>query len=608
MKKNELIMSDSGIYRILQIQDDKMLVIDCDKMNMPSWKKAGSMEVERTCGEEEVYALHDITLEDIDAVSPDRKQVMYQRYTMIAGVLPFLDDDKMRSVMITKAADEYGVSKQTLRSFLCRYLVFQNIQALLPKQREDEKELTQDEKNMRWSLNKFFYNQKKNSLKTAYTLMLKEKYCDGSGKLAETYPSFYQYRYFYRTRKLQNYYISRDGLTNYQRNNRPCTGNGVQEFAPAVGVGMVDATVCDIYLVNESGQLVGRPILTACIDAYSGLCCGYSLSWEGGVYSLRNMMLNVIADKVEHCRKFGISITEDDWVNTGMLGKIVSDQGTEYIGYTFSQLAELGVTIVNLPSYRPELKGSVEKFFDVIQDDFKPHLKGKGVIEPDYQERGSHDYRKDACLTLADFEKIIIRCIIHYNSRRIAENFPFTEEMLAAGVQPYANQIFKWGMRLSGANLIQITEEQLVLCLLPRTMGKFSRFGLTVNKLRYRHNGYTESYLAGGEVTVAYNPDDVSFVWLIEAGNYVRFELVDARYGGMELDAVVDIQKKQKMLVRAEEHSSLQADIELAAHIQAVAENASKSGNVNIKGIRGTRKKEELTTHIDYAKEAGLHE
>lgn len=391
MKKNELFKSGSGIYRILHIQNDNVLVIDCMKMTMPKWVKEESLGAEGHCSEEELYAFHNIMLEDMDAVSPERNQVMYQRYTMIAGVLPFLDDDKMRSTMVAKAAEEYGVSKQTLRSFLCRYLAFQNIQSLLPKQRDDGRELTQDEKNMRWSLNKFFYNQKKNSLKTAYTLMLKEKYCDGSGKLAETYPSFYQYRYFYRkTRKLQNYYISRNGLTNYQRNNRPCTGSGVQEYAPAVGVGMVDATVCDIYLVNESGQLVGRPIMTACIDAYSGLCCGYSLSWEGGVYSLRNMMLNVIADKVVHCRKFGISITEDDWVNTGMLGKIISDQGTEYIGYTFSQLAELGVTIVNLPSYRPELKGSVEKFFDVVQDDFKPHLKGKGVIEPDYQERGSH--------------------------------------------------------------------------------------------------------------------------------------------------------------------------------------------------------------------------
>ena len=48
---------------------------------------------------------------------------------------------------------------------------------------------------------------------TVYTMMLEEKYCDQSGGLLENYPSFYQFRYFYRkTRKLQNYYISRKGL------------------------------------------------------------------------------------------------------------------------------------------------------------------------------------------------------------------------------------------------------------------------------------------------------------------------------------------------------------------------------------------------------------
>ena len=40
---------------------------------------------------------------------------------------------------------------------------------------------------------------------------------------------------------------------------------------------MLDATVCDIYLVNESGTIVGRPILTLCVDAYSGVICGYLL-------------------------------------------------------------------------------------------------------------------------------------------------------------------------------------------------------------------------------------------------------------------------------------------------------------------------------------------
>ena len=37
----------------------------------------------------------------------------------------------------------------------------------------------------------------------------------------------------------------------------------------------------------------------------------------------------------------------------------------------------------------------------------------------------------------------------------------------------------------------------LVLTLLPRTEGKFSRFGLKVNKLRYHNEGYTEEYLKG---------------------------------------------------------------------------------------------------------------
>ena len=122
--------------------------------------------------------------------------------------------------------------------------------------------------------------------------MLKNKYCDENGELAEDYPTFYQFRYFYRkTKNMQNYYISRNGLKNYQRNNRPLLGDGVHAFAQSVGKGMIDSTICDIYLVNNTGDVIGRPVLTACVDAYSGLCCGYSLSWEGGIYSLKKLML-----------------------------------------------------------------------------------------------------------------------------------------------------------------------------------------------------------------------------------------------------------------------------------------------------------------------------
>ena len=159
-------------------------------------------------------------------------------------------------------------SKQTIRKYLCLYLDYQNIAALAPAPKV-EKELTQDEKNMRWALNKFFYSKHKNSLNTAYTFMLKEKYCTADGQLVEKYPSFDQFRYFYRkTKSMQKYYISRDGIKDYQRNNRPLLGDGVQQFAPAVGTGMLDSTICDIYLVPEPEPVLEIPAEAYIPDAY----------------------------------------------------------------------------------------------------------------------------------------------------------------------------------------------------------------------------------------------------------------------------------------------------------------------------------------------------
>ena len=180
---------------------------------------------------------------------------------------------------------------------------------------------------------------------------------------------------------MQTFYISRDGKKNYERNNRPLLGDGVQAFAPNIGVGLLDATICDLYLVDEGGNLVGRPILTACVDAYSGMCCGYNLSWEGGNYSLRGLMLNIIADKVEHCKKFGISISKTDWNCDKLPGTLVSDRGSEYISENFEQIAELGISLLNVEAFRPDRKGKIEKCFDLVQSSYKKHLNVGASIQ-----------------------------------------------------------------------------------------------------------------------------------------------------------------------------------------------------------------------------------
>lgn len=598
MKNNQLLINGETIIRVLDIKDGKAFIIDCKRQTVPKWVGIDTLAEYKTCSDDVLAPLP-----DINDLNPESRKFAYEHFTYIAGVLPFVTDKKRRCEAITQITEERRISKQTVCNYLWLYLVYQNIAALSPKTATTEKPLTEDEKNIRWALNKFFYTQNKNSLNTAYTLMLKERYCNAEGVLLPQYPSFYQFRYYYRNhKKMQNYYISRNGIKNYQRNNRPLLGDGIQEFAPAVGVGMLDATICDIYLVNEAGGIVGRPILTACVDAHSGLCCGYSLSWEGGVYSLRNLMTNVISDKTELCKKHGVSINPLQW-NCDMLpATLVTDMGKEYVSNTFEQIADLGVTIVNLQPYRPELKGAVEKFFDVVQGLYKPHLKGKGVIEPDYQERGAHDYRKDARLTMADFEKIILRCIVYYNSQRVNDSFPYTEAMLAEGIKPHSSCIWNYGLNQAGANIIPVDYTTLILTLLPRTTGKFSRKGLTVNKLRYKNNDYTEKYLTGGNATVAYNPDDVSEVWLVEDGSYSPFTLIERRFNGKGTQDVETIIEAQKAAVKAATNANVQAKIDLAKHITVVAESAANQGNTQIKGIRDNRKREQRRTHIDYVK------
>lgn len=603
MQKNELLQNGNAIIRVLDAHETKALIIPCTRKSMPKWIDTAEITSYKICSEEYLLSKTGVVLTDIESLDSERKRFAHEHYTLIASILPFIGDEKHRSYVISKVSAERQISKQTIRNYLCLYLVYQNIAALAPKPKTLERPLTPDEKNIRWAINKFYYTQQKNSLNTAYTLMLKAKYCTPDGTLLSEYPSFHQFKYFYKNHKnKQTYYISRNGLKNYQRNNRPLLGDGVQSFAPNIGIAMLDSTICDIYLVNDSGSIVGRPILTACVDAYSGLCCGYSLSWEGGVYSLRSLLANVITNKVEWCKQFGISIESEDWNCSQLPATLVTDMGSEYKSGNFEQIAELGVTVVNLPPYRPELKGIVEKFFDLVQSYFKKHLKGRGVIEPDYQERGSHDYRKDACLTMRDFEQIVLHCIIFYNSKRIIENFPYTPEMLTSQIQPHASNIWNYGMSNAGANLIKVDYSRLILSLLPRTTGKFSRKGLTVNKLRYKHENYTERYLNGGSVTVAYNPDDVSMIWLIENGKYIRFNLIEERYKGMDLSQVDTLKSEQKRIIKAATDTNRQAQIDLAEHIEIIANASSRPNTSTLTGIRATRKQEQNKTHINFLK------
>lgn len=591
------------------MEENDILLIDCIRGTMPKWYGTEQIKDYEDCTEEEMLGAVGISLADEQELGSKARSAAHERFTVIAGILPFIGDDRIRTEAVKRVSKEKGICVQTVRNYLCRYLVCQSISALVPKERTVlEKELTEDEKNFRWALNRFYFTRHKNSLKTAYTYMLKERYCDGEGNLLPQYPSFNQFRYFHSKYKTQqNTIISRHGIKEYQRNYRPLLGDGGgQEFAPNVGTGMIDATVCDIYLVDGGGNIIGRLVLTIVTDSFSnGFVMGYSLTWEGGTYSLRDLMLNVIADKVEWCKKFGILIERKQWDSDKLPGVIVSDMGSEYQSSTFAQITELGVTLVNLPPLRPELKSIVEKSFHLIQESTKPYLMDHGYVDKDAGERLAPDYRKGACLTMEDYEKVVIRAILYNNTQRILEDYPYPEGMLEAKVKPHPNCVFEWGKNQQECNLIEISAKQLILTLLPRTKAKFTRRGMLVSGLRYdsKAGNFTEDYLRGGEVVAAYNPESADTVYLLKEGEFIEFGLIESRFSGKSFVEIKKMLSEQKNLENDAVHDNLQGRVELASHVERIVSGTGQDRDVNLKGIRSTKSRAKRERHKDFVEE-----
>jgi len=596
MIENNKRLVNGNLYRVVGRKEGAYLIIDCQKKTMPYWV------------DEDFFLDFEIVDDEPSSwenLNLDERKKAVEHYKIIGGIIPFLEDEKARSKQIKAISLHEGICEKTIRKYLCEYLVANDISCFVNVQRP-KKELTKIQKDMRWALNKFYYTEKRKSLRKAWVELLKERYSNIDGSLVEGYPTFNQFRYFFsKVDSVQHNVISRNGMNYYMRNVRPLLGDGVQEIAPTIGYGMLDATILDIYLVDEARNVIGRPYLSVCVDAYSGLLMGYTLCWEGGMSSLRDLMLNLIVDKKEFCLNKGISIDNSDWPCKELPMEFITDRGSEYVSQNFEQLSELGVKITNLPPYRPDLKGPVESFFNTIQGYYKSYLKGYGVVDVDFRDRGAHDYRKDAIFTLEEFEVILLRCIVHFNSQRTIVNFPYSESMLEEKVLPRANNIWNHCKKHKHQKLISVKRNELLYTLLPRTNAKFSRKGLICNGLRYANEKYTKDYLDGKrQVIVAFNPDDSSEVWLVENGKYVPFKLIESRYRSKSIDDIERIKREQKELEKESKDESIYSEVDLLKHMDIlIGQHSDRDKEACIKDIRKTRRKETIKCHKDIMKE-----
>lgn len=414
-------------------------------------------------------------------------------------------------------------------------------------------------------------------------MMLRAKYCDAKGRLQPEYPSFWRFRYFFRQhRDPISESISREGIKAYQRNHRPFTG-AVSDYAGTIGTYMTDATVADIYIVSRlSRRPIGRPVIYTMVDAYSRLITGVYVGIEGGQYALRLLLQNTFADKVSFCRQHGLEIDPQDWPSRHLPAKIMTDRGSEFLGGPLENLCEgYGIEIENLPAYRPDLKGVVEKLFDLIQSAYKPLLKGKGVVESDIQERGAPDYRRQGTLDLEQFTAVVLRCVLYYNSQYIQSGFSRTPGMASAGITPTAAAIWSFCMAQDDCPVSVASDPKLLYALLPRADGKITQRGLELFNLRFSNCTFKKRFVSAGLngreiVKVAYSPDCLDTVYLYEDGDYIQFTLAQKMYFGKSLAEIADMQQNEKSESANWKRQELQAQIDLMNDIMQIADSAER--------------------------------
>ncbi|MDF3005087.1 MAG: integrase [Oscillospiraceae bacterium] len=585
LKKGGVYNTDGQLFRLIDFNTISAVVIEINTQAAP---RIVSLAYVESMSSPDIDATERFVHED--ELTEKQIGIRDKRYYVIKDMLDekqCIFDLSFRNEKIRAAAARNNLSVNTVRSYLFDTWRHNGKNGLIPKIENTrlENEVSETEKVMQKALQKYYYTGKKLPLSKAYEYMLHDFYTDETNVLVADAPSFWQFRYCFRKHRNRiNEAISREGILAYRRNYRPLQGS-VRQNADGMGVYQIDATRCDIHLVSRNiRQLVGRPMLYIMVDTFSNLICGFYLGFEEGYSALSMCIYNGCCDKVKYAVEYGIEISAEEWPASHLPSRIVTDRGKEFTGNALSSFCESqNITIDILPSARPDLKGSVVRLLGAIQEAYKPLLKGRGVIEPNFQDRGAHDYRKDSTLDIDQFTRIIIYCILHINSRVVMKNFIRSAEMVQDGVLPIASEIWCWAAKQGVSTLNKVMPDKVYYTLLPHTTARLMARGLKFQNRFYYNDDLRKEFSVARiqgvtKVPICYDIKDITTVYLIRNGDYIPFKLTEAYmiFHGLGEYEAQQLDQQEKELKATLARRQLQSSVDLIDKIQKEVSQASE--------------------------------
>ena len=447
-----------------------------------------------------------------------------------------ISDKSQRYRMAAEAAQQHQTTTRRILRLYYRYLATGRLTQKRPQQASKSNQMIER------AIRRYYFGAKRLSLRSAYEMMLLEDYVGPEGGIDSDAPTWSQFRHYYYGHSLHKdpqKVIAREGLTKYQRDHRPAWGTSAGWRAQP-GSYQMDATQADIYLVSrqERSIVVGRPYIYLAVDTATHLIAGVYIGFSCDETAVMACIEQATMDKVEYCARYGIEITPEQWPSVGMPTEIITDQGREFFGPRMSELCRrYGLEVLTLPPFRPDQKGTVEKSIDLLQQRYKPMLRGRGVIEDDAQERWATDYRTQATLDLDDFARVVIHSVLYLNSGRLVDGKTPAERWLEMSPR-----------------LMTVDMDELHIQTLPRNTAKLTRKGIRINRMWYAPDDAT-GLTIGYSYTIAYDPADLRRIHIILADQVCPCHTagVDQLVSVNEVDATYEAAKPHAQAARLRE-------------------------------------------------------
>lgn len=233
--------------------------------------------------------------------------------------------------------------------------------------------------------------------------------------------------------------------------------------------GQMDATPCDQSLVSMASRLISvqSPYRTEIIEPTIGYVFGLHIGFENPSMTTASLTLLHAADsKVEFCKRFGIEISEEQWLCRSFR-RIRVDNGEMKSQLGLATAEEMQATADFCAAYFWQGKPMIESRNQVghVRVDHKMPASTKGK----QRERGEPDPILGSLLNFEEYMHMYLKEVLWYNNEELVPNL-LTVEMRSDNVRPTRASIINW-MIEKGYESSPTDVEQLRVRCLPKFKG-----------------------------------------------------------------------------------------------------------------------------------------